>query len=124
MAKSAPARRDGTGLICTPNCFGQFLLCRSRRPRPRASILTGSPPLALAAFLQPFLQASFSASGREKCFKSSIARSSDCDSPLSPGYVARYSGMDAVLGLAFTRTGWLFAFFGTFIGWLGVALTG
>src|SRR5207237_3413908 len=35
-----------------------------------------------------------------------------------------YSGMDAVLGLAFTRTGRLFPFFGTYLGWLGVALTG
>jgi lactate permease len=43
---------------------------------------------------------------------------------LGLGYVTRYSGMDAVMGLAFTRTGWLFPFFGTFIGWLGVALTG
>lgn len=43
---------------------------------------------------------------------------------LGLGYITRYSGMDAVLGLAFTRTGWLFPFFGTYIGWLGVALTG
>jgi lactate permease len=43
---------------------------------------------------------------------------------LGIGFVTRYSGMDAVLGLAFTRTGWLFPFFGTFLGWLGVALTG
>jgi lactate permease len=43
---------------------------------------------------------------------------------LGLGFVTRYSGMDAVLGLAFTRTGWLFPFFGTYIGWLGVALTG
>jgi lactate permease len=43
---------------------------------------------------------------------------------LGLGYVTRYSGMDAVLALAFTRTGWLFPFFGTYIGWLGVALTG
>jgi lactate permease len=43
---------------------------------------------------------------------------------LGLGFVTRYSGMDAVLGLAFTHTGWLFPFFGTFIGWLGVALTG
>src|SRR5712692_2597647 len=43
---------------------------------------------------------------------------------LGLGYVTRYSGMDAVLGLAFTRTGWLFPFFGTYIGWIGVALTG
>ena len=43
---------------------------------------------------------------------------------LGLGFVTRYSGMDAVLGLAFTRTGWFFPFFGTFLGWLGVALTG
>lgn len=43
---------------------------------------------------------------------------------LGLGYITRYSGMDAVLGLAFTRTGWFFPFFGSFIGWLGVALTG
>jgi len=43
---------------------------------------------------------------------------------LGLGYVTRYSGLDAVLGLAFTRTGWGYPFFGTFLGWLGVALTG
>ncbi|MGB8886084.1 MAG: lactate permease LctP family transporter [Candidatus Korobacteraceae bacterium] len=43
---------------------------------------------------------------------------------LGLGYITRYSGMDAVLGLAFTRTGVLYPFFGTFLGWLGVALTG
>lgn len=43
---------------------------------------------------------------------------------LGLGYVTRYSGLDAVLGLAFTQTGWLYPFFGTFLGWLGVALTG
>jgi lactate permease len=40
------------------------------------------------------------------------------------GYVTRYSGMDAVLGLAMTHTGALFPFFGTLIGWVGVSLTG
>jgi len=43
---------------------------------------------------------------------------------LGLGFTTRYSGLDAVLGLAFTRTGWWFPFFGTFLGWLGVALTG
>src|SRR5262249_33803290 len=43
---------------------------------------------------------------------------------LGLGFVTRYSGSDAVLGLAFTHTGWSFPFFGTFLGWLGVALTG
>ncbi|WP_406695131.1 L-lactate permease [Singulisphaera sp. Ch08] len=44
---------------------------------------------------------------------------------LALGFVTKYSGMDAVLGLAFTRTGpWLYPVFGTMLGWLGVALTG
>jgi lactate permease len=44
---------------------------------------------------------------------------------LALGFVTKYSGMDAVLGLAFTRTGpTLYPVFGTLLGWLGVALTG
>jgi len=39
-------------------------------------------------------------------------------------FVTRYSGMDTVLGLSLTRTGWVYPFFGTLLGWLGVALTG
>jgi lactate permease len=40
------------------------------------------------------------------------------------GYTTRYSGVDATLGLAFAGTGMLYPFFGTMLGWLGVALTG
>jgi lactate permease len=40
------------------------------------------------------------------------------------GYVTRYSGTDSILGLAFAHTGFLYPFFGTYLGWLGVALTG
>ncbi|MFN9390342.1 MAG: L-lactate permease [Betaproteobacteria bacterium] len=43
---------------------------------------------------------------------------------LALGYTTRYSGMDATLGLALANTGWLYPFFGTLIGWIGVALTG
>ncbi|HZS60081.1 MAG TPA: L-lactate permease [Gemmatimonadaceae bacterium] len=43
---------------------------------------------------------------------------------LGIGYLTRYSGMDAILGLAFASTGMWYPFFGTFLGWLGVALTG
>ena len=39
-------------------------------------------------------------------------------------FVTRYSGMDTVLGLSMTHTGAAFPFFGTLLGWLGVALTG
>lgn len=40
------------------------------------------------------------------------------------GFTTRYSGLDATLGLAFAGTGVLYPFFGTMLGWLGVALTG
>jgi lactate permease len=43
---------------------------------------------------------------------------------LALGYTTRYSGEDAILGLAFAHTGVLYPFFGTMLGWLGVALTG
>jgi lactate permease len=43
---------------------------------------------------------------------------------LSIGFMTRYSGLDATMGLAFARTGVLYPFFGTLLGWLGVALTG
>ena len=43
---------------------------------------------------------------------------------LALGYVTRYSGTDATLGLAFTRTGRVYPFFAALLGWLGVALTG
>jgi lactate permease len=43
---------------------------------------------------------------------------------LALGYVTKYSGTDATLGLALARTGKLYPFFGTLLGWLGVALTG
>ncbi|MGO4761145.1 L-lactate permease [Cupriavidus sp. 2KB_3] len=40
------------------------------------------------------------------------------------GYLTRYSGLDATLGLAFAQTGVFYPLFGTMLGWLGVALTG
>ncbi len=40
------------------------------------------------------------------------------------GFLTRYSGLDATMGLAFARTGAMYPFFGTMLGWLGVALTG
>ena len=43
---------------------------------------------------------------------------------LAMGYITRYSGIDAVLGLAFTKTGVMYPFFAALLGWLGVALTG
>lgn len=43
---------------------------------------------------------------------------------LALGYLTRYSGTDATLGLMFAHTGMFYPIFGTLLGWLGVALTG
>ena len=43
---------------------------------------------------------------------------------LGLGYLTRYCGMDATMGMAMAHTGVMFPFFGTLIGWLGVALSG
>jgi len=43
---------------------------------------------------------------------------------MAVGFTTRYAGLDATLGLAFAATGVLYPFFGTLLGWLGVALTG
>jgi len=40
------------------------------------------------------------------------------------GFVTRFGGLDATMGLAFAQTGVMFAFFSPLLGWLGVALTG
>jgi lactate permease len=43
---------------------------------------------------------------------------------LAIGTLTRLSGIDATMGLAFAHAGVLYPFFGTLLGWLGVALTG
>jgi lactate permease len=43
---------------------------------------------------------------------------------LAIAFTTRYSGMDATLGIAFTRTGWVYPLCAALLGWLGVALTG
>jgi len=43
---------------------------------------------------------------------------------LGLGFLTRYAGTDAVLGLAFTSAGVAYPFFASYLGWLGVFLTG
>jgi len=43
---------------------------------------------------------------------------------LALGNVTKFSGADATMGLALAGTGVMYPFFGTLLGWLGVALTG
>ncbi len=43
---------------------------------------------------------------------------------LALGHVTKFSGSDATVGLALAHTGSLYPFFGTLLGWIGVAVTG
>lgn len=43
---------------------------------------------------------------------------------MSLAYVTRFCGLDATMGLAFARTGVIYPFFGTLVGWMGTASTG
>jgi len=43
---------------------------------------------------------------------------------LALGFTTKGAGLDATLGLAFAKTGWMYPFFSAMLGWLGVALTG
>src|SRR5215471_4847532 len=56
--------------------------------------------------------------------KWSAIRWSPISAMLAIGTLTRFSGIDAALGLAFAGAGVLYPFFGTLLGWLGVALTG
>lgn len=40
------------------------------------------------------------------------------------GFTTKFAGLDAILGLAFTKTGFMYPFFAAMLGWLGVFLTG
>src|ERR1041384_4592362 len=42
---------------------------------------------------------------------------------LGLGFLTRYSGTDAVLGLMFTHAGAMYPFFAAYLGWLGAVLT-
>jgi lactate permease len=103
------------------------------RPTPEGAVFaftwlsyTGSGML-IAAIIAGFIMG-FSPVGLVKaygqtikvCFYSLITISA----MLAIGTLTRLSGVDATLGLAFAGAGVLYPFFGTLLGWLGVALTG
>ncbi len=98
-----PARYDFNWLSATgTGCFFAAIV---------SGLLLGLPPSRLAKIFWRTL-------GRMRLAMIAISFM------LGLGFITRYSGLDAVLGLAFTRSGWAYPFFGTFLGWLGVALTG
>jgi lactate permease len=83
--------------------------------------------ILVAAILAGFLMG-FSAGDLARAYVQSVVRVRfslvTIAAMLALGYVTRYSGTDTTLGLALARTGKLYPFFGTLLGWLGVALTG
>ena len=107
---------------------------RPTRPnarRPRASTSTGSRRPARRFCSPRSRRRSSCAFRRSSCARTAGATLARMRWPLltiafmlSLGFVTRYGGTDATLGLAFTKTGWLYPFFAAMLGWLGVALTG
>jgi lactate permease len=87
---------------------------------------TGSGML-IAAIISGFLMG-FSPVGLVKSYANTIRVCAysllTISAMLAIGTLTRLSGIDATLGLAFAATGVLYPFFGTLLGWLGVALTG
>jgi lactate permease len=81
----------------------------------------------LGAFLvAPFLGMRFGRSLRllARTFRQLVPSMLAISFMVGLAYVTKYAGLDTVLGLSLTRTGWIYPFFGTLLGWLGVALTG
>jgi lactate permease len=103
------------------------------KPTPQAAVFgftylsfTGSGML-IAAIISGFL-AGFSPGRMISTYASTIKLCAisliTISAMLAIGTLTRLSGVDATLGLAFAATGVLYPFFGTLLGWLGVALTG
>jgi lactate permease len=92
------------------------------------NILSATGTAILIAALASGLQMGFSvrALAREYVRTLGVVRYSlvTIAAMLALGYTSRYAGLDAILGLAFAKTGVLYPFFGAMLGWLGVALTG
>ena len=131
MAQCGPGRRVGTCPICTTRSIAPPRWWPSRLPKRRAMTSTGCRRPARVVFWRRLFRDCCWVCRRSrlgKIFWHTLVRMRlaviAISFMLGLGYVTRYSGLDAVLGLAFTRTGWAYPFFGTFLGWLGVALTG
>jgi lactate permease len=87
---------SGTGILLSAIIAGFFMRC--------------SPGFMASAYLRNF----------RSVFPSLVT----ITAMLSLGTLTNYSGADGTLGIAFSNTGFLFPFFGTLLGWLGVAATG
>ena len=99
-----------SGGVCAFVAFGFGQRHSACRPSSRAFAMRISFSRALKTYVATFYTVRFSLL--------TIA------AMLALGYTTRYSGLDATMGLAFARSGAFYPFFGTLLGWLGVALTG
>ena len=113
---SSPSRKRATSLASSSASVARL----------RAAAVAS---LTMAAFCWVML--SMLATALLTCFSLSAWASELCaislitiSAMLAIGTLTRLSGVDATLGLAFAATGVLYPFFGTLLGWLGVALTG
>lgn len=84
--------------------------------------------IMLAAFVSGILVLKLSAAQWKQAFTMTLSRMkvplTVITCVLGLGYLTRYAGTDAILGLAFTKTGAAYPFFAAMLGWLGVFLTG
>ena len=118
--RTAPVVDSAAGLQIAPRSRSRpFMILTGFRRRARASswrpcFRPSGCGSAAADFLRQFVDTLF----RVRWALLTIA----C--MLALAFTTKYSGADATLGLAFTRTGWLYPFFAPLLGWLGVALTG
>lgn len=105
----------------------------AERPSPEAAVFTlnwlsatGTGILAAAILAGLFMKFSFADLARiyaQTLYKVRFSLLTIA-AMLALGYVTKFSGTDATLGLALAQTGMFYPFFGTMLGWLGVALTG
>ncbi|NLI90947.1 MAG: L-lactate permease [Peptococcaceae bacterium] len=88
----------------------------------------GGTGIMVAAVLSGLFVLKLSAAEWKKSFTMTIVRMkvpfTVICTVLGLGYMTRYAGTDAILGLAFTKTGSAYPFFASMLGWLGVFLTG
>ena len=91
-------------------------------------ITAGSMAIMLSGFISSFVMPGYGPGKAALCFFRTCRQLrfpvATIVMILALAHLMNYSGMSSTLGLAVTKTGWLFPFFSPLIGWLGVFLTG
>lgn len=91
-------------------------------------VSAGGTAILIGGFLSVPLMPGYTYAKAVKCFFTTLYQLRfpilTIASVLGLAFLMNYAGMSSTLGLAFTHTGFMFAFFAPLIGWLGVFLTG